>query len=72
MAAAQGERTVVLCTGGRTERGARALLPELPEVCFVEVGDFTGAAVTAAVTHGLSGVSSSAWPASWPSSPPGC
>lgn len=56
VAAAQGERTVVLCTGGRTERGARALLPDLPEVCFVEVGDFTGAAVTAAVTHGLSGV----------------
>ncbi|ABP54967.1 cobalt-precorrin-5B (C(1))-methyltransferase [Salinispora tropica] len=56
VAAAQGEQTVVLCTGGRTERAARELLPELPEVCFVEVGDFTGAAVTAAVTHGLSGV----------------
>lgn len=56
VAAAQGESTVVLCTGGRTERAARELLPELPEVCFVEVGDFTGAAVTAAVTHGLSGV----------------
>ncbi|WP_027661130.1 cobalt-precorrin-5B (C(1))-methyltransferase [Salinispora fenicalii] len=56
VAAAQGESTVVLCTGGRTERAARKLLPELPEVCFVEVGDFTGAAVTAAVSHGLSGV----------------
>ncbi|MEW2385169.1 cobalt-precorrin-5B (C(1))-methyltransferase [Micromonospora sp. NPDC047707] len=54
--AAQGERTVVLCTGGRTERAARALLPDLPEVCFVEVGDFTGAAVTAAVADGLTGV----------------
>ncbi|MGW4502793.1 cobalt-precorrin-5B (C(1))-methyltransferase [Micromonospora sp. NPDC004336] len=54
--AAQGERTVVLCTGGRTERAARALLPELPEVCFVEVGDFTGAAVTAAVADGMTGV----------------
>ncbi len=43
--AAQGERTVVLCTGGRTEKGAMALLPDLPEVCFVEVGDFTGAAL---------------------------
>src|SRR5262249_16757897 len=39
--AAQGEDTVVLCTGGRTEKGAMKLLPELPEVCFVEVGDFT-------------------------------
>lgn len=54
--AAQGERTVVLCTGGRTERAARALLPELPEVCFVEVGDFTGAAVTAAVEDAMTGV----------------
>ncbi|MFF0233074.1 cobalt-precorrin-5B (C(1))-methyltransferase [Micromonospora sp. NPDC005254] len=54
--AAQGERTVVLCTGGRTERAARALLPELPEVCFVEVGDFTGAAVTAAVGDAMTGV----------------
>lgn len=54
--AAQGERTVVLCTGGRTERAARGLLPELPPVCFVEVGDFTGAAVTAAVADGLAGV----------------
>lgn len=51
--AAQGERTVVLCTGGRTENGARLLLPDLPEVCFVEVGDFTGAALEAAVADGL-------------------
>jgi cobalt-precorrin-5B (C1)-methyltransferase len=51
--AAQGERTVVLCTGGRTEAGARALLPHLPEVCFVEVGDFTGAALRRAVENGL-------------------
>jgi cobalt-precorrin-5B (C1)-methyltransferase len=51
--AAQGEDTVVLCTGGRTEQGAMGLLPELPEVCFVEVGDFTGAALRRAVGHGL-------------------
>ena len=53
---AQGERTLVLCTGGRTERGEMTLLPELPEVCFVEVGDFTGAALRAAVEHGVSRV----------------
>jgi cobalt-precorrin-5B (C1)-methyltransferase len=47
--AAQGERTAVLCTGGRTEKGAMALLPGLPEVCFVEVGDFTGAALRRAL-----------------------
>ncbi|RJL22840.1 cobalt-precorrin-5B (C(1))-methyltransferase [Bailinhaonella thermotolerans] len=51
--AAQGEDTLVLCTGGRTEKGAMGLLPHLPEVCFVEVGDFTGAAVRRAVEHGL-------------------
>jgi cobalt-precorrin-5B (C1)-methyltransferase len=51
--AAQGERTAVLCTGGRTEKGAMAMLPGLPEVCFVEVGDFTGAAMRRAVAAGL-------------------
>ena len=51
--AAQGEDTVVLCTGGRTEKGAMKLLPQRPEVCFVEVGDFTGAALRRAVEHQL-------------------
>ena len=51
--AAQGEDTVVLCTGGRTEKGAMKLLPQLPEVCFVEVGDFTGAALRKAAEHHL-------------------
>jgi cobalt-precorrin-5B (C1)-methyltransferase len=54
--AAQGERTAVLCTGGRTERGAIALLPDLPEVCFVEVGDFTGAALRRALAVGVTRV----------------
>jgi cobalt-precorrin-5B (C1)-methyltransferase len=51
--AAQGEDTVVLCTGGRTEKGAMKLLPHLPEVCFVEVGDFTGAALRKVAEHHL-------------------
>jgi cobalt-precorrin-5B (C1)-methyltransferase len=51
--AAQGLDTLVLCTGGRTEKGARAALPDLPDVCFVEVGDFTGAALRKAVEEGL-------------------
>jgi cobalt-precorrin-5B (C1)-methyltransferase len=54
--AAQGESTLVLCTGGRTEQGAMLLLPGLPEVCFVEVGDFTGAALRRAVEHGVARV----------------
>jgi cobalt-precorrin-5B (C1)-methyltransferase len=52
--AAQGETTAVLCTGGRTEKAAMALLPGLPEVCFIEVGDFTGAALRRAVACGVS------------------
>jgi cobalt-precorrin-5B (C1)-methyltransferase len=51
--AAQGIRTVVLTTGGRTERAAMRLLPELPEGCFIEVGDFTGAALRRAADSGL-------------------
>ena len=56
VAAAQSESTIVLCTGGRTEKGAIALLPDLPEVCFIEVGDFTGAALRTAVAHGVTRV----------------
>ena len=51
--AAQGEPTLVLATGGRTEKAAQRLLPQLPEVCFVEVGDFTGAALRQAADKGL-------------------
>ena len=51
--AAQGETTAVLCTGGRTEKAAMALLPGLPEICFIEVGDFTGAALRRAVANGV-------------------
>jgi len=54
--AAQGEPTLVLATGGRTEKAAIRMLPGLPEVCFVEVGDFTGAALRKAVDEGLSEV----------------
>jgi cobalt-precorrin-5B (C1)-methyltransferase len=53
VAAAQGVPAIVLCTGGRTERGAMALLPGLPEVSFVEVGDFTGAALRRVMEHGV-------------------
>lgn len=53
VAAAQDVPAVVLCTGGRTEKGAMELLPGLPPVCFIEVGDFTGAALRRAVEHGV-------------------
>jgi len=54
--AAQGERTLVLSTGGRTEGAAMRLRPDLPPVCFVEVGDFTGAALRQALADGLTEV----------------
>lgn len=53
VAAAQGERTVALATGSRSEKAAVRLLPHLPEVCFVEVGDFTGIALRRAVAAGM-------------------
>ena len=51
--AAQGGDTVVLSTGGRTEQAAIRLYPELDEVSFVDVGDFTGFALRRAVARGL-------------------
>lgn len=54
--AAQGVPTLVLATGGRTEAAATRLLPGLPSVAFVEVGDFTGAALRRSVEHGLTDV----------------
>jgi cobalt-precorrin-5B (C1)-methyltransferase len=50
---AQGYDTFVLSTGGLTEKAAMRLLPDLEEVCFVEVGDFTGQAIKRAVENGL-------------------
>jgi cobalt-precorrin-5B (C1)-methyltransferase len=53
VAAAQGESVVVLATGSRSEKAAMRLRPDLPEVCFVEVGDFTGTALRRAAADGI-------------------
>ncbi|MDQ1438698.1 MAG: cobalt-precorrin-5B (C1)-methyltransferase [Acidimicrobiaceae bacterium] len=53
VAAAQGERTIVLATGSRSDAAAQRLLPHLPAVCFVEVGDFTGIALRHAAAAGM-------------------
>lgn len=50
---AQGQREVVLVTGARSEAAARRLRPDLPEVCFIEVGDFIGYALKRARTLGM-------------------
>ena len=53
VAAAQGQDHIVLSTGGRTDAAAQRLYPDLPPVCFVEVGDFTGIALRRAAGAGV-------------------
>jgi len=53
VAAAQGEDTVVLTTGGRTEKFVMRELPDLAPACFVQMGDFLRYALDAAVEHGI-------------------
>ncbi len=53
VAAAQGADTIVLATGTRSDAYAQRSLPHLPEVCFVEVGDFTGIALRRAAAAGI-------------------
>jgi cobalt-precorrin-5B (C1)-methyltransferase len=53
VAAAQGEATIVLATGSRSDAAAQRLHPGLDPVCFVEVGDFTGIALRHAAGAGM-------------------
>jgi cobalt-precorrin-5B (C1)-methyltransferase len=57
VAAANDVRHIVLSTGGRSERFAQRLYPELPELAFVEMGIFTGASLQRAAERGVSRVS---------------
>lgn len=41
----QGSFTAVLTTGGQTEKFAMALMPDLPEAAFVQMGDFVNKAL---------------------------
>lgn len=52
VAAANGQRAVVLSTGGRSERFAQKLL-QLPEIAFIEMGEFTGHALRRCLRHGI-------------------
>jgi cobalt-precorrin-5B (C1)-methyltransferase len=52
VAAANGMRHLVLSTGSRSEKYAQALLP-LPEIAFVEMGEFTGHALRRAARRGV-------------------
>jgi len=53
VAAAQGEKQMILCTGARSEKAAMAGFPGLDSVCFVEVGDFTGIALRRCASAGM-------------------
>lgn len=53
VAAAQGQDTVVLTTGGRTEKFVMQELPHLAPACFVQMGDFLRYALDTAVRTGI-------------------
>ena len=51
-----GSDTVVLTTGGKSEKYAMDLLPDLAEVAFIQVGDFIGTGIKTAAKQELSHV----------------
>lgn len=53
VAAANSLKHIVLTTGGRSERFAAAIYPELPEMAFVQMGIFTGDGLRRAVERGV-------------------
>jgi cobalt-precorrin-5B (C1)-methyltransferase len=53
VAAANGVTHLVLSTGGRSESYARKRLPGLPDMAFVEMGEFAGHALDRALEHGM-------------------
>ena len=53
VAARQGQDTVVLTTGGRTEKFVMRELPQLPHSCFVQMGDFLQYALDTAADNGI-------------------
>lgn len=53
VAANQGQDTVVLTTGGRTEKFVIAALPDLAPACFVQMGDFLGPALDSCAKVGI-------------------
>lgn len=53
VAAAQGQSLIVLATGSRSDAAAQRLRVDLPTVCFVEVGDYTGVALRRAASVGM-------------------
>ncbi len=57
VAKASGCEHLVLTTGGRSEKFAMELLPELPEEAFIEMGDFVGFSLKQCKKQGIRKVS---------------
>ncbi|MCA1686294.1 MAG: cobalt-precorrin-5B (C(1))-methyltransferase [Planctomycetia bacterium] len=53
VAAANSIRQIVLTTGGRSERFAETVYPNLPEMAFVQMGIFTGDSLKRCVVRGV-------------------
>jgi cobalt-precorrin-5B (C1)-methyltransferase len=53
LAKTHGLDTVVLTTGGKSEKYAMDLHPSFPQMSFIQVGDFIGAGIKACVRTGL-------------------
>ncbi|MEB7770807.1 cobalt-precorrin-5B (C(1))-methyltransferase [Kurthia gibsonii] len=53
VAHAAGQKHLILTTGGRSERYAMALFPDLAEECFIEMGDFVGHALKHCKIHDI-------------------
>lgn len=53
VAASQGQDTVVLTTGGRTEKFVMQEFPDLAESCFIQMGDFLSYALDTAVAQSM-------------------
>jgi len=49
----QGQRELVLTTGGKSEQFAMRLFPHLPEEVFIQVGDFIGAGLRSCAKKGV-------------------
>lgn len=53
LASTNGLDTIVLTTGGKSEKYAMDLHPHLDSMAFIQVGDFIGAGIKAAIKNGI-------------------
>ncbi|WED24654.1 cobalt-precorrin-5B (C(1))-methyltransferase [Vibrio sp. JC009] len=56
IARANGSEHLVLTTGGRSEKAAMALLPDLPDMAFIQAGDFIGVGLRASKRYSVTRV----------------